>query len=325
MRRLEQVSRLNDDVVLAGLDGLAVTDREVTSDIVAHLAVVEERGLHLDLGFSSLFMYATERLGFSEDSAYKRIRAARVARRFPDVVEFLAAGELTLSAVVTLAPELLANGNAELLAQARGKSQKEIAELVSSDWPRGQLMKLHVDQSFMEKLERVRAMCAHQVPSGKTEEILSRALDVMLEQVEKRRLKGGNSIPAQVKRTVFERDAGRCSFVGSDGHRCGETRFLEFDHKQPRAQGGEHTVENVRLLCRAHNQRSAEQVFGKDHMEEARARQRRQLDVYSALKNLGYRQSEIRPVVASACAGPIGEPFEHTVRTALRALTASRS
>ena len=42
----------------------------------------------------------------SEDSAFKRIRAARAGRQFPAVFEALAAGRLNLSAVVMLASHL---------------------------------------------------------------------------------------------------------------------------------------------------------------------------------------------------------------------------
>jgi hypothetical protein len=43
---------------------------------------------------------------------------------------------------------------------------------------------------------------------------------------------------AAVRRAVSARDANRCAFVSRDGHRCGETRFLEFHHLVPYARGG---------------------------------------------------------------------------------------
>jgi len=70
-------------------------------------------------------------------------------------------------------------------------------------------------------------------------------------------------IPADVKHQVIKRDGGRCSYVASDGTRCCETRNLEFDHVRCFALGGESTVQNLRLVCRGHNQLYAEQVFGR--------------------------------------------------------------
>ena len=68
--------------------------------------------------------------------------------------------------------------------------------------------------------------------------------------------------PAKVVRIVFLRDGKRCSYVSPDGRRCCARRCLELDHIEPLAVGGEDTVENLRLRCRAHNQRYARQYFG---------------------------------------------------------------
>ena len=77
-------------------------------------------------------------------------------------------------------------------------------------------------------------------------------------------------IPAEVKRAVRERDGGQCAYVSETGRRC-PARVVEFDHIEPVARGGISTVENVRLLCRAHNQLAAEKAFGVEFMERKRA------------------------------------------------------
>jgi 5-methylcytosine-specific restriction endonuclease McrA len=73
---------------------------------------------------------------------------------------------------------------------------------------------------------------------------------------------GSRGIPARVKRAVWRRDGGRCSFQGQQGRRCHERSFLEFDHVDPHGLGGEPTVDNVRLLCRAHNLHEAVLFYG---------------------------------------------------------------
>jgi HNH endonuclease len=74
------------------------------------------------------------------------------------------------------------------------------------------------------------------------------------------------SIPAAVRRVVWARDGGRCAWTSVEGHRCGSTWQLEFDHIRPVALGGESTVSNVRMACRMHNCLHAEQVFGREQM-----------------------------------------------------------
>ena len=63
--------------------------------------------------------------------------------------------------------------------------------------------------------------------------------------------KEDDTITAEVRRLVWERDQGQCSWVGPDGHRCDARRHLNYDHIIPRAQGGPSTVDNLRLLCAA--------------------------------------------------------------------------
>jgi len=76
-------------------------------------------------------------------------------------------------------------------------------------------------------------------------------------------------VPAEVVRAVVLRDGKRCSFVSRDGRQCGARRCLELDHIEPLALGGESTIENLRLRCRAHNQWYARQYFGASRVNAA--------------------------------------------------------
>jgi 5-methylcytosine-specific restriction endonuclease McrA len=69
---------------------------------------------------------------------------------------------------------------------------------------------------------------------------------------------------------VWERDGGQCTYVSPEGRRCTERQFLEFDHIEPVARGGQASVENTRLRCRSHNQYEAERVFGAAFMQRKR-------------------------------------------------------
>src|SRR5262249_18235753 len=81
-------------------------------------------------------------------------------------------------------------------------------------------------------------------------------------------------IPAPVRRAVWERDGGQCTFVSESGHRCSARRFLEFDHVHPFARGGKASIEGIRLRCRAHNQYEAERTFGTEFMQTKREKTR---------------------------------------------------
>jgi hypothetical protein len=138
-------------------------------------------------------------------------------------------------------------------------------------------MQFTVSREMHDRFRRAQALLRHAVPSGDAAEIFDRALILLVEQLERQRfaqtsrpraarpsMPGTRHIPAAVRRAVWRRDGGRCAFVGTNG-RCRETAFLEFHHLEPYAVGGEATVENVQLRCRAHNTYEA-RLFFRDHL-----------------------------------------------------------
>jgi 5-methylcytosine-specific restriction endonuclease McrA len=86
-----------------------------------------------------------------------------------------------------------------------------------------------------------------------------------------RRRRRGRHIPAAVRRAVFNRDGQQCTHVEPGGRRCAETHRLEFHHLEPFAKGGEHTAANLALRCAAHNALAAEDDFGRELIERAKA------------------------------------------------------
>ena len=128
-------TQLSDAELTAGLTRLAHSTREATVTLIAHLAEFDRRKLYLAAGFSCLHDYCTERLLFSEAEAFFRIKAARAAKRFPIILEMLAAGSLTLSTVKLLAPYLTRDNHLKLLGAASGCSKREVEELLARRYP----------------------------------------------------------------------------------------------------------------------------------------------------------------------------------------------
>lgn len=99
--------RRHDDAdLLRAVGRLAGCERAATVSPIASLAELDARRLYLGAGCSSLFTYCTQVLHLSEHAAYGRIEAARAARRFPVILEWLADGAITLTTVCLLAPHL---------------------------------------------------------------------------------------------------------------------------------------------------------------------------------------------------------------------------
>jgi hypothetical protein len=117
--------------VLERVEALVMRSNELTAELLAYLAEVERRRLHLREACSSMFGFCVERLRMSESAAGKRITAARVARLSPAVLEMIARGELHLTAVNMLAAHLSEENHAEVLGRARHRRKREVEKLVA--------------------------------------------------------------------------------------------------------------------------------------------------------------------------------------------------
>jgi hypothetical protein len=122
---------LADDALLARMKSLADRERDITTELIAHLVEVERRKLHLRSGYSSLFTYCRCALGLSESETFNRIRAARAARRFPVILDQLALGLVNLTTVKLLTPHLTAANHLDVLRSARGLGRRDVEKLVA--------------------------------------------------------------------------------------------------------------------------------------------------------------------------------------------------
>jgi hypothetical protein len=134
-------------------------------------------------------------------------------------------------------------------------------------------LQLTLGEDARNKLKQLQDLLAHQVPNGDPAAIVERALDALLTQIYKRKAGITDKSRAQksksksttvatgtgrrtryirraVRREVWTRDDGRCGFVGDDGHRCNETRALEFAHVHPWGRGGADTAINLGLRAK---------------------------------------------------------------------------
>ena len=182
-------------------------------------------------------------------------------------------------------PSLLRKLPAATAAAASPSAEAAHLEPLS---PERYRLQLTASAALRDKLERARELMRHRNPSGDLAAIVESALDALLEKLEKDRLAkttrpAKSARPAKegvvssaARREVFERDGEQCAFHDTEGRQCPARGFLEVDHVAARARGGSGAAANLRILCKAHNRLHAEEVFGREHVEEKiRMRQRK--------------------------------------------------
>ena len=204
-----------------------------------------------------------------------------------------------------------------------------------------------------ERFRYAQTLLGSRVKSGDLAEVYDRAIEALVEKLEKTRFgacasprkggrrtrEGSRHVSNHVKRAVWIRDQGQCTYESTSGRRCEARADLQFDHVKEFARGGEATVENIRLRCPGHNRHTAEQTYGAGFMKQKREQaaaakaareparevnraetarlQPHQLEVIPWLRELGCRADDCR-IAVERCRDMADAPLEDRVKTALR-------
>jgi hypothetical protein len=88
------LNAVSDEQLRHGLKSLLGSGARTEARIVAHIAEVEARKLHLRDGSPSAFEYCRAQLGLSESEAFHRLTAARIARKYPIVFSMMERREI---------------------------------------------------------------------------------------------------------------------------------------------------------------------------------------------------------------------------------------
>jgi hypothetical protein len=373
-----QLTDLSDEEIVARFYALRLEGNRLLAQLIVLLIEMEDRRLHARSAFPTMFEFCTRRLGMSDAGAHRRTTAAKLVRRFPELLGKIERGEINLSTLVMIRDHLKSENFEALLADVAGKTTREIEELLARRAPRPDVaarlekvaeqvplaaaattplpapevparvaplgeeryaLSLTVSRELRDKLARARDLMMHANPNGDLAVVLERAVDALLDKLEKRVLgkaerprtertptKAGH-VSRAARRETFERDGVQCTYVAPDGTRCCATSFLQIDHMRERARGGSDESHNLRVYCHAHNQLHAEESFGREHIEL----RRRKWDVDAAelarraLVHNGFRARDATRALAVVAERHANDttaiPVEAILREALGVLT----
>lgn len=127
---------LTDRQVTTTFSTIAMFQHASAARLVAIMAEFDERQLFRPLGFTSLFAFCTNRMGFSQDETFNRIKAARSVRRFPIILDYLEKGALNLTSLRLLIPHLTDENHAGLLETASRLRLPDVEVLIARLKPR---------------------------------------------------------------------------------------------------------------------------------------------------------------------------------------------
>ncbi|MEK2644273.1 HNH endonuclease [Bdellovibrio sp. BCCA] len=191
------LSKVTNSELLVRLEKLVRTERKITHLILCHINEVEARRLYAELGFDSMFKYLTKHLGYGEDSAYRRLQAARVLKQVPTVAEKLEEGSLNLTQLtqvqkcikqeIKLGNKVDIHQTTQILEEIQNKSSFEtqkylaqefnlpiqIHEVIKPQQDNSVRLEITFTEDQMKTLQQAKDLLSHVLPDGNWAELIT--------------------------------------------------------------------------------------------------------------------------------------------------------
>lgn len=238
------LSKIPNAELLNRLEKLLRTERKITHLILCHINEVESRRLYADLGFDSMYKYLTRHLGYSEDSAYRRLQAARLLKQVPAVAEKLEEGTLNLTQLtqvqkcikqeVKLGHKIDINQTTQILEEVQNKSgyetQKYLAhefnqpvqthEVIKPQQDNSIRLELTLTEDQMKTLQQARDLLSHVLPEGNWADLFT--------LLAKKHIQKEMGKPQKIKKESTESLVGKCSAfeANTDGNNSDVTNAV---------------------------------------------------------------------------------------------------
>ncbi len=249
---------------------LVKLERRISSKVLDLLQEVENKKSYLAWGYSNLFEYLVRGLNYSEALAYQRKAALKICEVIPEVKQSLDSGRISLTTLARANKVLNTKSISEkrsLIFELENKPTREVDKILAREWPqemkspgpakrciKNSMVRTTFDFSEAEynNLERLKALKSHQVVDLKN--LITLLVDKELEKYNRTsKLSSRSTNPRQIKVSLknylLQRANYRCQYPN-----CKQNHFLQIDHIKSVSQGGGNKIENLQVLCQAHNQ-----------------------------------------------------------------------
>ncbi len=268
--------------------GLAKTYLHTEAELLTVLMEMKRRRVFAELNYSGIFDYCERALRLSRAQAYYFKTVADKSEVVPELKEAIDQGELTLSEARRIAPVVTAQNQRHWIDKAKTLPQQQLEKEVTEANPKAHVkedirpvakevsqLRVPVDNKTHENLSALREILSQKRgraasladviawmaeetrerfdPERKAERRVTKVSSGNASSAPKIDKPGRSPIPARIKHQVVLRQGWQCIYVGADGRRCNQTRWLDFHHISPLARGGRSTPENLRLLCKSHH------------------------------------------------------------------------
>jgi len=277
----------------------AIKDEKLLLTRILHLLKeVDARKLFSDFQCASLFEYATKILNYSEAEAYTRINAMRLIREIPQVEIDMEIGTLSLTNIAQAQNffrkeekerkktkkhnkkniKLSRGEKVEILQKIKNCSTRKAKKILLTISPTPYIHKesvksvshsrteirFSIDDKTHKKLDKLKALLAHEDGLMSLENLFEKLCDKVLEQIQNQSISKARhnnlTLTKNMKKLIKKRDGHRCK-------NCGSQFDLQIDHVIPKGFGGINHPNNLQTLCRQCNLRRAVKFYGAEKIQ----------------------------------------------------------
>ena len=146
---------------------LAEQERKITQEVIASIAEVDRRQFFLRMGYPSLYAYLTLEIRYSEGAAQRRIDAARLFNKVPEVSDKIVQGTINLSQI--------------------SKMQKAVRQIKKES---GVAVSLTLQKIVLEKMENKNSV--------QSDLVLARELQIEIKTEEKKKIQQDESVRVEL-------------------------------------------------------------------------------------------------------------------------------
>ena len=278
------LSVISDKVLIEKTEILVLEERKLLTTVLHHLREINRRRLFSSMGYKSLFDFAVRHLCYPEDQAYRRIAAMKLIQEIPEIENRISSGEISLTHIglaqslfrqeKKMDKELSHEQKLSVFDQIASKPVREAERITLSLSSAPELskpdrvnavaenlveIKFTASIELQKKVECLKGLLAHKHPSISLGELFEQLCDLGLSEWNPAKTAAPRK--RRVTTDAFQKAKSKCG-------NCGSSYALEIDHIIPQAKGGTSDADNLRVLCRSCNQRSAIKEFGIKKMDQ---------------------------------------------------------
>jgi hypothetical protein len=239
------LNTLSDDLLILETKRLVREEREVIARVIEFLEEIHKRDLFRQKGYETLQSFCEKELGYTAGSAARRIAAMRVIVDVPEAKSLFEEGLLSLETLQIIQiqsrqKKLDLNEKKTLVQEVTGKTKEQARQIVQFE----KTFTLTLTEKEYELLKELKA----RLGTSKIETVLNESLKRISPRNANTAPKDSRTrVPTlSQKRELFKMP--KCAWQG-----CSKEAHLEIDHIKPWSEGGKTTIENLQVLCSAHN------------------------------------------------------------------------